>query len=330
MSLRRIGSKLFCRNVGFFQVVVINKVSFKALNNLYVALLALFFSAYAGAAESISPSQWLERMSAALQEQNYQGIFIYRRAEDLAAMKVTHVADEHGAREMLETLTGEARSEMRTTPATNTDGVGQLSKIDHYYSLELLGNDRAAGRVTQLISVTPKDEYRYGYRLWLDQATGLLLKSDLLDQNGEILEQVMFTSLELLQPEQIADLIGINKGINNRSAISNSKTIAEPVSPKSSWVVGKLPKGFVLMNAHSNSPNSAFDHSVYSDGLASVSVFIERAKSEGDAFVGVSRMGAVSAFGNVDAGYQITVVGDVPEVTVTTIGQSISLETGSQ
>ncbi len=303
-----------------------NKVSFKALNNLYVALLALFFSAHAGAAESISPSQWLERMSIALQEQNYQGVFIYRRAEDLAAMKVTHVADEQGAREMLETLTGEARSEIRTTPATSAGDVGQLSKIDHYYSLELLGNDRAAGRVTQLISVTPKDEYRYGYRLWLDQATGLLLKSDLLDQSGEILEQVMFTSLELLQPEQIADVIGVD----NSSAISNSKANTEPVSSKNSWVVGKLPKGFTLMNAHSNSPNSAFDHSVYSDGLASVSVFIERAKSEGDAFVGVSRMGAVSAFGNVDAGYQITVVGDVPEVTVTTIGQSISLETASQ
>jgi len=326
MSLSRIGCKIFCRNVGFFQVVIANKLTFKALNIFCVALLALYFSAHVNAAEPTSPSQWLEKMSSALQKLNYQGVFIYRRAEDLAAMKVTHVADEQGTREMLETLTGEARREIRTTPANSADDVGQLANIDHYYSLELLGNDRAAGRVTQLISVTPKDEYRYGYRLWLDQVTGLLLKSDLLDQKGEVLEQVMFTSLELLQPEQVADALGLS----GSSVAPDSTTVPGPATSKNNWVVGTLPKGFVLMSAHSDSLNSAFDHSVYSDGLASVSVFIERAKSEGDAFVGVSQMGAVSAFGNVDAGYQITVVGDVPEVTVTTIGQSISLETVPQ
>jgi len=312
--------------VGSSLVVITIKASFKALNSFCIALLALFFSTYAGATETVSPSQWLERMSAALQEQNYQGVFIYRRAEDLAAMKVTHVADEQGAREVLETLTGEARSEMRVTPAIKADGVNQLAKIGDYYNLKLLGNDRAAGRITQLISVKPKDEYRYGYRLWLDQATGLLLKSDLLDQKGEIIEQVMFTSLELLQPEQIAGAIDLE----NSLVMSNPTANAEPVTPENNWVVGKLPQGFILLNAHSNSPQTGFDHSVYSDGLASVSVFIEKAKSEGDAFVGVSRMGAVSAFGNVDAGYQITVVGDVPEVTVTTIGQSIRLVTASQ
>lgn len=316
----------YCRNVDSHQMAVINKAGFKVLNRFCVALLALFLSVCVSAAEPVSPEQWVEKMSAALQEQNYQGVFIYRRGEDLAAMKVTHVVDEQGSREKLETLTGEPRSEMRVTPASKADGVNPLANIDDYYALKLLGNDRAAGRITQLVSVMPKDEYRYGYRLWLDQATGLLLKSDLLDQKGEIIEQVMFTSLELLSPEQIAAAIGMEKG----SAMSNPAVNAEPVTAKNNWVVGTLPQGFVLLDAYSNSPKMGFDHSVYSDGLASVSVFIERAKSEGEAFVGVSRMGAVSAFGHVDAGYQITVVGDVPEITVTTIGQSIRLVTASQ
>ncbi len=307
-------------------MVVINKADFKVLNRYCVAFLALFFTVCAGAGETVSPGQWLERMSVALQEQNYQGVFIYRRDEDLAAMKVTHVVDGQGTREVLETLTGEARSEMRVTPLVKADAASQLANIDHYYTLKLLGNDRAAGRVTQLVSVMPKDEYRYGYRLWLDQATGLLLKSDLLDQKGDVIEQVMFTSLELLPPEKIADATGVE----NSFAMPDPAANIEPVMPKSRWVVGGLPKGFVLLDAYSNNPNKGFDHSVYSDGLASVSVFIERVKSEGEAFVGLSQMGAVSAFGNVDAGYQITVVGDVPEVTVTTIGQSIKLVTASQ
>lgn len=324
MLLSRVGNKLFCRNGAATSQAAFNNSGLKALNRFCLAILALFCSAQASAAESISASQWLEKMSTALQVQNYVGTFIYLRDGDLAAMKVTHVVDQQGAREMLETLTGEPRRELRNTPTSATAGDGQLAKIDGYYRLKLLGDDRAAGRMTRLISVMPKDEYRYGYRLWLDQATGLLLKSDLLDEKGEILEQVMFTSLELLQPEQIAEVL---RGFG---AMPNSQISPESASPKNRLVVGNLPKGFVLKSAHSNSPNSSYDHSVYSDGLASVSIFVERAKSEGEAFIGVSRMGAVSAFGNVEAGYQITVVGDVPEETVTTIGKSISLLTAAQ
>ncbi len=304
-------------------MVVVNQANFKVLNRFCTALLALFFTVCASASEPepVSPLQWLERMSAALQQQNYQGVFIYRRADDLAAMKVTHVADEQGTREMLETLTGEKRSELRFTPPVRADGSHQFASIDHYYSLQLLGNDRAAGRITQVVSVLPRDEYRYGYRLWLDQATVLLLKSDLLNQKGDVIQQVMFTSLELLSPEQVADAIDVDNSFSMPAPVTN----IESMTPKVSWIVENLPKGFVLLDAYANSPNKGFDHSVYSDGMASVSVFIERTKSDGEAFEGVSRMGAVSAFGNVYAGYQITVVGDVPEVTVTSIGKSIRL-----
>jgi len=287
--------------------------------------MGLLFSAQAAIAEQITPKQWLGKMSAAMQQLSYQGVFIYRRADDLATMKVTHVVDDQGARELLETLSGEARREVRNTPAASPGGAAQLENVDSYYALKLLGSDRAAGRATQLVSVSPKDEYRYGYRLWLDRETGLLLKSDLLDQEGATLEQVMFTSLELLQPDK--KIAGFERELSAGQAGVTSPT-EQPNKPR--WLVGKLPDGFSLLNTDVNSPNSDFEHLVYSDGLASVSVFVERAKSEGDAFVGVSRMGAVSAFGNVEAGYQITVVGDVPEVTVTTIGQSISLKAAPQ
>ncbi len=273
-------------------------------------------------AEEISPKQWLEKMSSAMQKLNYQGVFIFRRSEELAAMKVTHVVDEQGASELLETLTGGVRRELRKSPVDlvaddEALSSSQLSQIESFYELELLGNDRTAGRLTQMISVTPKDKFRYGYRLWLDQETGLLLKSDLLGVDGEILEQVMFTSLELLAPEISAELIPKEDAHKHQTTQSTNQT------GTLHWIAENLPAGFEMLKSQPVEQHGATEHMVYSDGLASVSVFVERTKPGGQSFVGLSRMGAVNAFGSVAGNYQVTVVGEVPEITVKTIGQSI-------
>lgn len=294
---------------------------------LVVLLLMTLIWCQTVIAEEMSPKQWLEKMSSAMQKLNYQGVFIYRRSEELAAMKVTHVVDAKGASELLETLTGEERRELRKSPAVPvTDdeplSSSQLGKIENFYELELVGNDRAAGRVTQLVSVTPKDKFRYGYRLWLDQATGLLLKSDLLNEDGEILEQVMFTSLELLEPDKIAGLMPTEE-THPEEADQHHSAKSMNQSSDIHWVAEKLPAGFEMLKSQPLEQHGATEHMVYSDGLASVSVFVERTKPGGQSFVGLSRMGAVNAFGSVAGNYQVTVVGEVPEITVKTIGQSI-------
>lgn len=273
-------------------------------------------------ADEDSPKHWLQRMSAAMQELSYQGVFVYRREDDMAAMRVTHVVDEHGARELLETLTGQARSEVRRAPLVAGEGAGepQLNHIDRYYQLRLLGSDRAAGREARVIAVSPRDEYRYGYRLWLDHATGLLLKSDLLSQDGDTLEQVMFTALELLDRETVKQLAPAP----DRQGDAHAAVDGVAANSVSAWVVTTLPDGFELLKSHPGSGHGEVEHLVYSDGLASVSVFVERANGQDDAFEGGSRMGAVNAYGSlIDGGFQVTVVGEVPEITVQTIGRSI-------
>lgn len=283
--------------------------------------LGLALGCQAALAGERSAKQWLEKMSAAMQELSYRGVFIYRRDTDLAAMKVTHIVDKHGARELLETLTGEARREMRSTPVVAGDNptVSQLGGIDRYYTLELLGSDRTAGHATKVISVMPRDEYRYGYRLWLDQSTGLLLKSDLLAQDGVILEQVMFTSLEVLEPDEVGEISPAEESRAAQHPRRESPT--QQAVPQ--WTVEQLPGGFELLESQPMTEHKNVLHLVYSDGLASVSVFVERAKPEGEAFVGLSRMGAVNAYGSVEDGYQVTVVGEVPEITVKSMGRSI-------
>jgi sigma-E factor negative regulatory protein RseB len=298
------------------------------LNCFSVLLFGLTFIFSAAQAEEISPRQWLEKMSSAMQELNYEGVFVYRSEKDFSAMKVTHVVDDSGSHEMLETLTGDARKEVRQTPHNHlakgqeVDSSGRLERIGNYYVLKLLGRDRTAGRMTRLLQVTPKDEYRYGYRLWLDEKTGLMLKSDLLDQNGEILEQVMFTSLDLLKPEQVAGLLPPHAATDNSGIIEPADNLE--------WKIEKLPSGFELLGVQPKVKGKDIDHMVYSDGLASVSVFVEHAKPESDALVGLSNMGAVNAFGGIRDKHQVTVVGEVPAITVKTICQSLKHRDAAQ
>lgn len=264
----------------------------------------------------------LERMSAALQELSYQGIFIYRRDEDLAAMKVIHLAHKEGERELLLTLTGEARETVRDSRRFGLMGqqvAGRLAGIDGYYQLAPVSRDRVAGRDAKLIAVAPRDQFRYGYRLWIDDKTGLLLKSDLLGEQGRVLEQVMFTSIELLPEKEKQRLLAETAG-----QPSDPQEPATASTGRLKWIITTIPAGFQLITTRPTTPQGGVAHMIYSDGLASVSVFIESDLAANEkAFMGVSSMGAVNAYGNVVAGHQVTVVGEVPEITVKTIGQSI-------
>lgn len=266
--------------------------------------------------------QQLERMSAALQELSYQGVFVFRRDEDLSAMRVIHLAHKEGEREVLLTLTGEAHESVRDSRRFGFMGqqvAGRLSAIESFYQLAPVARDRVAGRDAKLIAVAPRDQYRYGYRLWIDDKTGLLLKSDLLGDQGRVLEQVMFTSIELLTEKEKQRLLAESGGQTGE----RSEGAAAPAG-RSKWSITMVPAGFQLVNSRSTTPQGGVAHMIFSDGLASVSVFIEAQLQPAEkAFKGHSSMGAVNAFGNVVNGHQVTVVGEVPEITVKTIGQSI-------
>ncbi len=297
--------------------------------------LVLFCSSSAAAEKVDKARAWLETMSVALQELSYQGVFVYRRGEELAAMQITHIANNQGERERLVTLTGEEHEVVRKSRgfgaiigySAASEEPGEASKeptldIGDYYDFELQGMDRTAGRVTRVLRVSPIDGYRYGYRLWLDDQTALLLKSDLLDERAQIVEQVMFTSLRLFEePQQIesandeTDLaMGDHHGQLEEAAVAIDNT-------HSTWKIAELPVGFVIVERRRD---SVIEQIMFSDGLASVSVFIEQEREPLDAFVGPSNMGAVNAFGAVISGHQITVVGEVPAATVKMISRSIS------
>jgi sigma-E factor negative regulatory protein RseB len=71
------------------------------------------------------------------------------------------------------------------------------------------------------------------------------------------------------------------------------------------------------------------EHWVVSDGLASVSIYLEKAIDKAEQFEGATQMGAISVFGAVIDGAQVTVIGDVPGETVEAIARSVVHVTGT-
>ncbi|MDH3688294.1 MAG: MucB/RseB C-terminal domain-containing protein [Gammaproteobacteria bacterium] len=311
---------------------------------LLAAVCAANASAYAGNA-----ADWLMKMNEASTAISYDGMFVYMHDGQIEAMRVIHIVDDGLVRERLYSLNGATREvirddrqvwcylpdqkigfrELRQASDANFPSIlpRRIDKLHLNYDFRLGKLGRIAQRQTQQIIIEPKDEFRYGYNLWADNETGLLLKADLVDSFGESIEQYMFTQINLdgdvsvddltpSTPKQELKWFGLDPDVNQ-----------EPTSLN--WEVTEIPDGFMLSGrVRRLSPVSrqTVEHLVYSDGLAAVSVFIEKKTkpSEQASMLGMSSMGAVHAFGTVIEDHQITVVGEVPSKTVDMIGMSVT------
>lgn len=284
---------------------------------------------------------------------NYDGVFVYQRGDQLESMRLIHRFADNTESERLISLSGPAREVIRRgtlvtclsadnhgappdkNPPRDIIGIGfsvPVEKLESSYAFAIEGKGRVAGRDAVLVAVTPHAPDRYGYRLWLDEQTKLLLKSAILDGAGRSLEQVQFTQLEV-RAEISADLLkpGIDGTAFNWRTDSNGDGDDQHPQSKPAvtpdWQANWLPRGFEFKEsslqqmADQSGPTS---HLVYSDGLAMVSVFVEAVVDEKRALRGQSSRGAVNAFSRLDDMHQITVVGEVPLPTVKRIATSVA------
>jgi sigma-E factor negative regulatory protein RseB len=165
-------------------------------------------------------TRWLERMSQAAHKLNYIGTFVYMQDRKLETMRLLHAVDAEGERERLVSLSGPAREVIReygqvTCYLPSKDALvarhpsaalnfpinlpthwEQLSSV---YDFKVVGQKRVAGHAATHIAIVPRDNYRYGQNYWIDNETGLLLRTDITDEKGSELEQLEFTSLEVVE-----------------------------------------------------------------------------------------------------------------------------------
>lgn len=314
----------------------------------------LFVSVFALPARAGDPDarQWLERMSRALAEQNYDGRYFHVTGERSETMRIIHRVDKGKVTERLVSLDGSGRElirndeevvcylpDKRTVLVEKRTGNNSLlaalpsysENLEEHYSIEKVGKvAKTLGRKTQMIVVQPRDQYRYGYRLWLDQETAMPLKSQLSDRNGRIIEQILFAELNLRERIPIAELKPAVSAEGFRWLRQDSQPVR--VAGNVGWSVIRPPAGFRLTTwriqaiAGSSAP---VRHLVFSDGLASVSVFIEPRAPQTMPMHGLARVGAAFAFSRDLDGHQVTAVGEVPAATVEAIAGSVTRATGN-
>lgn len=312
--------------------------------SLIAALLAVVSTANAGDREA---RQWLERMSEALATRNYEGRFFHLRDSRSESMRIYHRVDKGKVTERLVSLDGSGREiirnqsevvcylpdrrtvlvEKRTDDSTLLAAVPAYNEeLEAHYNIERGPFTKALGRRTQVINVTPRDQFRYGYRLWLDDETAMPLKSQLCDRDGNVIEQILFAELNF-RDRIPADSL--------KPSISGEgfRWIRQDAQPQlaagqvAGWGVIRLPAGFRLtawriqLIAGSSVP---VQHLVYSDGLASVSVFIEPSDPRAQPMKGLAKVGAAFAFSRAMDGHQVTAVGEVPPVTLEAIASGVT------
>jgi len=307
---------------------------------------ALLLWAAAGMAQAQAAPEaldWLRKIYQATEKLSYTGTFVYQQGERTETSRITRRADASGGIERLEVLDGLPREVVRTRdeircylPDSQTVKVdrrrdqrgfpallpSQVAGLTENYTITVGETARIAGFDCRAIVLAPKDELRYGYQLWADAQSGMLLKARAFNRAGETVEQFTFTQLEIgnvarerLRPRHAA-----------RSWRVEQSAIAPANLAEAGWnVVADLP-GFhkVVEIRRLLRDARPVGQVVYSDGLAAVSVFIEPIAGRTEpARIGLATMGAVNVYTREVADHLVTVVGEAPAASVQRIGNRV-------
>lgn len=296
--------------------------------------------------------QLLQKVAVATNNLDYSGTFVYQRGNRSETSRIVHVSSDGARYHKLEVLDGSPREVIRRNGAVECylpderlvivekSGAqrtfpallpASLAGLAEHYHIRLLGEARVAGIDSRIIRLDPKDEWRHGHKYWVDMASGLLLKAEVLDAHGRALESMAFTELRV---GKLSKPVGLSPGALGTEALKGSWTVRQAklsdMRDDGSWVFRAELPGFRRHAAMRRSvervglPAHEVLHWVYSDGLAAFSVFIspvsESAASKSDE---VEIMGAISMSRRAVDGHDVVVMGDLPPGAVRRIADGI-------
>ncbi|MEH6498876.1 MAG: MucB/RseB C-terminal domain-containing protein [Pseudoalteromonas distincta] len=306
-----------------------------------VAALFLTSPVFAESAVAPEPNALLERMVDAAQQQSYHGSFVYERSGSFSTHQVWLQHDGDQTSERLLQTDGQPQEWLTRNgdvvctsslaqPAgwRETDQLAeQLELLHNWYTLQVLGSTRVADRSVFVLAVKPRDPYRYAFELYLDQETGLLLKSLLINERSVLLERFQFTSLELGQvPTESLQTSGVCLPLQ-----STANNVAGQADVGEDWVPGWLPPGFVLGHREVRQLDGGSGElitQVYTDGLARLTLFVEPLGEEGIADDLRAQLGPTVAISRklvrAEGDYLATVVGELPGAAAERIADSLA------
>ncbi|WP_420819614.1 MucB/RseB C-terminal domain-containing protein [Pandoraea terrae] len=295
---------------------------------------------------------WLNKIHRAAQVQNYVGTFVFQRGSTMRSSKISHYADRGNEYEELETLDGRQRRILRHNedlytllPEQKTVYQEKRESKDSfpallatpgrdvldYYDPKMLPSERMAGFDCIVIELSAKDAYRFGYRLWADRNTGLLLRAQTLDPDGHLLEQAAFSQINIGVPSEKSRIVNAIHGAQGWHVVRPQVQAGHIAD--AGWTINANVPGFkavreVRRTMHAGADGAPLEvqQVVYSDGMAGLSVFIEpatRDRKEGHGSAGATNI-LIKRYGN----FWLTLLGEVPQATLQQFAANIDYKPG--
>ena len=307
-----------------------------------IPLLSLLLSGwFIVPAHADEAQDWLTRLGQAEQQHSFQGTFVYERNGSFSTHKIWHRVQEGKVHERLLQQDGSEQEVVRIDGHTQCvsgiliAGLGDSpnsparaldpQKLKNWYDLAVIGKSRVAGRPAVIVSLTPRDQHRYGFELHLDKETGLPLKSLLLNDKGQLLERFQFTQLDTADVPSDAEL---QPGADCK-AVNLESDKASSVKAAQTWHSDWLPPGFELVSSSARKDQETktqVNSLMYDDGLARFSVFLEplNGATVTDTRTQLGPTVAVSrSLTTPQGGMMVTVVGEIPVGTAERIALSM-------
>jgi len=337
----------------------------------FVFVFAVLFLASAATvyADPIRQNElsWLQIMAFAAHQTDYSGIFVYQYGNHIETSRLTHVTDRDGEHGRLESLDGPRREVIRNnnqvwcysggSKVSMEQRLGgrefpallpaQLNLLNKNYQIKSAEEVRLAGFHAHAMVFQPKDNFRYVHKMWADSVSGLLLKSEVLDEHGRVIEQYSFIQLSIggdidrswITANDVAKAPRSNerKNVQHSKKAHNEHISVHEVNANnahtnvassvvSGWRVDGLPAGFkkiAEVRRQLRSKDAPVIQMVFSDGLAGISVFIEKSENDQDDLPSLSSQGVIQVYSRLVDGQLITVVGEVPPRTVMRVADSV-------
>lgn len=290
-----------------------------------------------------SVNEWLTRMHEASNQRSYIGTLVVSAGSAMSASKIWHVCDGSQQMERVDTLTGAPRTtirrnkevitfvpEAKTAFVEKRDSLGMFPEllrtpsnlIPQFYSAREVGVQRVAGHLADMVEILPRDDLRFGYRIWSERQTGLVVKLQTLGEQGAVLEQVAFSELQLDAPVSMDKLSKLMK--DTRGYEVHKPTLKKTTAEAEGWRLKEPVPGFTAMSCHTRetpgaaaqAPGQASMQWVFSDGLASVSLFVEPFDAQRHTQETSATVGATNSVNRRVGDHWLTVMGEAPAATL--------------
>jgi sigma-E factor negative regulatory protein RseB len=326
---------------------------------LLFALLLITAGTSSAAENTLTAKQILQKMVTAMAITNYQGTVVFLKNDKLEAMKYFHSTEKNKEQERLVSLNSPQREIVRNSDEVTclykltqqvivdhkpyehsfiVDAPKNLDDSDASYQFEIIGEEDIAMMPSYVVAIQPKDEFRYIRKIWVTKAQFLPMKAVVYDLSGAVLEQVVFTDIQIKNSSLESKTSAPHELMLSAqpAAVAESTTSPDP-SREAAFEMTAVPQGFkqiFFSRKPLHNSEKPVDHLLLSDGFASVSVYLESKKTEATSSSsipdGIHSVGAINSMSLTLGDSQLMVLGEVPATTVKLIAEGIKLRDASR